>query len=135
MNRRTLAVLCVAALAVTPILAFGGTVILSTTTPPASTPNDYSATALPSVGYWAYDVVVKSSGTGALATANLYLQSQGISGDGYYTVYNSTITACSAFPCTRLILPDVYTGGYMRAWWTITGSSATITVTARKVTP
>lgn len=115
------------------IQAFAGTVVVSTTTYPGRSPADESAISLPEIGAYAFDVVVAASGT-AFTSVDLYLQHQGISGTQHYTVNNSTITQCTG-ACTRFITPDLYMGGSIRAWWTVVGASATITVTARQLSP
>ncbi len=131
----TKTLLLLGALALLPLVAFSGTVILSTTTFPGADEAGIDAEALPEVGVFNFDVVVTSSKTGEIPIVDLYLQQVGISGVALYTIVNTTITQCTTDPCTRFIIPDVFLGGKVRARFTVSGSSANITVTARQVSP
>ena len=113
--------------------ANAGTVILSTTTYETADEAGDAPVALPKAGAYYFDMVITSSGT-AFTSVDVYLQQRGIASGQFYTIYNSTFTNCS-IPCTRFIVPDMYLGGDVRARWSVGGGSATITVTARSVTP
>jgi len=110
-------------------------VVVSTTIYNGTTQADLSEVALPEVGAYVFDMVATSSGpiTG-IESLVLYLQQSGVSGGGWYTIRASTFTTCNA-NCTQFVVPDVYLGGSIRARWTITSGSATVKVTARKVSP
>lgn len=112
----------------------GSTTILSTTTYSAATSTHNAKVALPEVGYYIFDVVATSSGTKQNWALALYLQNQGVAGGDWYTMFNSTITACND-DCTRFIVPDVYMGGYVRAVYSMTTGSVTIKVVGREVNP
>lgn len=113
-----------------------GTVVLSTTTYANSAIDTESvAISLPEAGAYIFDMVAESSGTTDTWGLALYLQQRGVSGgNAYYTINNSTFTTCNA-DCTKLVIPDVYIGGDVRAAWAISSGSVTIRITARKVTP
>lgn len=119
--------------------AFGGTVIASTATYNGADVTGLSGNppvSLPSPGVYYFDMVAVGTPTAASTFSGLvvYLQQQGVAGGNWYTVYNSTFATC-ANACSAAIVPDMYLGGNVRAQWTITTGSATLTVNARSVTP
>ncbi len=135
-NKIKLAVAFFGLLAFAPAMAFAeSTVVLSTTTYNGANQDDLSEVALPEVGAYIFDMVATSSGAiVGIESLVLYLQQSGVSGGGWYTVRATTFTTCNS-NCTQFSVPDIYLGGSIRARWTITSGSATVTVTARKVSP
>ncbi len=134
MRTKRVGIIIAVLLAVAPLIAFSGsTVVLDTTTYPSaqtfSTP-----IALPEVGAYNFDLVVTASGTPAFTSASVYLQQEGISRGANYTIANGTFTTCTG-QCAQFVVPDVYLGGRIRACWTVVGSSVSLKVTARKVSP
>lgn len=115
------------------VYSFAGTVVVDTTTYSGADESGFSSVALPEVGAYYFDMVVTSSGT-AFSTVDVYMQQEGIAGGDLYTIFNGTFTQCTS-ACSRFIVPDMYLGGRVRGRWTVTGASATIKVTARKVSP
>lgn len=126
------------ALAITPLLAYAdSTVILTTTTYPglSQTKTSVIPVALPRPGVYVFDLVADSTSAAVAWTSlTVYLQQEGLSRGTWYTLPKSTFTACTG-PCGENVYPDLYIGGRVRAQWTLTGSSATFTVTARSVQP
>lgn len=121
-----------------PVLAFAGsTVIFSTTTYPglSQTKTSVVPVALPGNGVYVFDLVADSTAAAVAWTSlTVYLQQEGVSRGAWYTIPNSTFTACTG-TCAQFIYPDVYLGGRIRPQWTLTGSSVTFTVTARSLDP
>lgn len=118
------------------IRAMAGTVIVDTVTYNGADLSSIRGTALPNVGYYMFDMVVKSTPTSTSAISGLaaYVQQQGVAGGNYYTLYNSTFTTCNG-ACSYFLAPDMYVGGIVRGMWAITSGSATIKITAREISP
>lgn len=114
--------------------ARAATVIQTTTTYSGPAPADLSVGSLSDPGAYVFDIVVRSTAGTGTPTVDAYIQQQGISGE-FYTLFNSTMTQCTVVPCFRRVNPDIYVGGGIRMFWTVTVASATITLTAHKVSP
>lgn len=121
-----------------PLLSHAdSTVIFSTTTYPglSQTKTSVVPVALPSKGVYVFDLVADSTAAAVAWTSlTVYLQQEGLSRGAWYTIPNSTFTACTG-TCAQFVYPDVYLGGRIRPQWTLTGSSVSFTVTARSVSP
>ena len=116
--------------------AFSGTVIVDTVTYNGADLSSIQGAALPNVGYYMFDMVVKSTPTSTSAISGLaaYVQQKGVAGGNYYTLYNSTFTTCNG-ACSYFLAPDMYVGGIVRGMWAVTSGSATIKITAREISP
>lgn len=138
MKSRDIFTLGLALIAGLAVQAYSGTVVLSTTTyagASGAVGTESQPISLPGAGAYIFDMVAESSGTADTWGLALYMQQRGVSaGNAYYTIYNSTFTTCNS-NCTKLVIPDVYLGGDVRAAWAVTSGSVTIRITARKVTP
>ena len=125
-----------AALALSPTWAAAGTLIASTVTYNGADVANFEGTALPEPGNYAFSLVVKStpSTSSAISALVVYIQQQYVAGGDWLTIAGSTFTSCSA-ACTYSLWPGLYQGGNLRAAWSVTSGSATIKVTAHKVSP
>lgn len=132
MNR----LLLIALLVLSPNWAVAGTVITSTVTYNGADVSGFAATALPEPGSYAFDLVVTATPTTSSNITSLivYVQQQYVNGGEFLTIAGSTFTTCNA-ACSYSLWPGLYQGGNLRASWSVTSGSATIRVTARKVTP
>lgn len=130
-------IICIALLAVFMAgQVFAGTVVVSTLTYSGTTDTDAAqAAALPQAGVYAFTLNVVPVPSTRTVTVVSYLQQQGVSG-ALYTIPNSTFTTltCSN-SCNASVFTDTYQGGNIVPRFTISGSSAIITWTARLVTP
>lgn len=132
--------LLVVLLALSPTWATAGTVIASTVTYNGADVANFAGTALPEAGTYAFSLVVYSTpATTTPLTAFVgYVQQQFVAGGEWFTVSGSTFTTCTLTAggsCRYSLWPGLYQGGNLRAAWSVTSGSATVTVTAHKVTP
>mgnify|MGYP001614534768 CR=1 FL=1 len=118
------------------IVVHAGTVVVDTNTYNGSDIANIAVVALPEPAVYMFDLVVAAppTVTSGITTLVVYAQQPGVAGGQFYTVNSSTFTTCNG-ACTQFVTPDVYVGGNVRAVWTITSGSATVRVTARKVSP
>lgn len=137
MKRTRVGILLTIALALAPLIAYAGsTVILSSTVygGMSQVKTNVVPIALPGPGVYVFDLVADSTNSVAFSGLQFYLQQEGLSRGSFYTIPNSTFTACSA-ECGYTVYPDLYIGGRVRAQYSITSGSATVRITAREVNP